>query len=54
MSPDLSKKKMADLAKMYDKFIDPIFTTQMAPRILYNNDSSCHYFYTIFRISAWA
>jgi hypothetical protein len=25
MSPDLPKKKMADLVKMYDKFIDPIF-----------------------------
>jgi len=31
MSPDLSKKKMADLAKMYDKFIDPILRPKWLP-----------------------
>ena len=31
MSPDLSKKKMADLVKMYDKFIDPILRPKWLP-----------------------
>ena len=31
MSPDLSKKKIADLVKMYDKFIDPILRPKWLP-----------------------
>ena len=31
MSPDLSKEKVADLVKMYDKFIDPILRPKWLP-----------------------
>jgi hypothetical protein len=31
MSPDLSKEKVADLVKMYDKFIDPILRPEWLP-----------------------